>query len=396
MEFLRKIYPVALILFAWSVCVTLYNMVTENEIKLLGYATEYYMIPLLVTNMAIIVTKFQRIKLYRLTALVFSWLFLILLIMLLHQNLKAVNIISVILWPSSYLASYLLVKSAPNYVKTFTRTFLVIFILSVFYFVVGKQEQRFIAKQELETASNAVYCVLTVLPFILMSPKRWISYAAILLTFLSVIYSNKRSAFVIFAIAVLPTLWFLTANKVRKMHTKQLIIITIIVVFLWQVFSYFEFNYLGGHLINRFESVEDDQGSGRFPLWFFVWTQIQQSDFISFLIGHGHNAVGLLGMATASHNDFLDVIYDYGIVMFCIYIAIHIRILKRFIYLYKTHSSFFPSYSFMYITFVVMSCVSILVVQARYLIYMGIYWGAIEAFIEVNRKNELTNKQRQN
>ena len=54
--------------------------------------------------------------------------------------------------------------------------------------------------------------------------------------------------------------------------------------------------------------------------------------------------------------------------------------------MYKIQSPYFQSYFFMTVVFVIMSWISILIVQQRYLVYIAIYWGMIEAQFE-NKKN---------
>ena len=99
------------------------------------------------------------------------------------------------------------------------------------------------------------------------------------------------------------------------------------------------------------------------------------------LMGHGHYSVRSLGVASAAHNDFLDVLYDYGIIGLILYVILHIYFLCKMYKLYTKKSDYFIPYTCMWLIFFVMSMVSILMVQQRYLIYMAVFWGAIEGDI---------------
>lgn len=104
------------------------------------------------------------------------------------------------------------------------------------------------------------------------------------------------------------------------------------------------------------------------------------SSFSGQLFGHGPRGVQQLGMATAAHNDFLEVLYDYGILGLIVYLSIHVHLIRRTIRLKKTNNPLFWSFFTMYIIFFVMSMVSILIPQQRYLIYMAVYWGCLEGY----------------
>lgn len=74
------------------------------------------------------------------------------------------------------------------------------------------------------------------------------------------------------------------------------------------------------NLLERFANIEDDNGSGRTIVWSVVIDLILNSDFIPLLFGHGYNAVSLdANVGMSAHNDFLEVIYDYGIIGVVLY-----------------------------------------------------------------------------
>ena len=381
MKLIRFFYPIAIILFAWSVCVTMYNLILEETTTLFGYAIEYYMLPLFMINCTVIVLSINQLGRTRgLNTLVMFWLFFVISLYLLSFHFKFRELIEISLWGTSYLASYCIVKQKPDYFLKYKCFFLIAFVLGLYYFVTGKVLQIGLNSIGLQQSSNAVFCLLTVFPFLLLFRSKPILYSLLLVTVIAVIFSNKRSALLILAFALLPTLWA-SLSKIRS-KTKRSFLIIALALALGAVFYYVSTVYLEGRIFSRFENISEDQGSGRMEIWTYVLNNLFNSTPVEWLMGHGHQAVNELGDASASHNDFLEVVYDYGLIVFVVYILIHIHIIKRTIYLYKTKNSLFGSYFFAFVVFFVMSWISILVVQPRYLIYLGIYWGGVEALID--------------
>lgn len=382
MKLIRLFYPIAIILFAWSVCVTMYNLILEETTTLFGYAIEYYMVPLFLVNCVVIVFSADSIlrRSHGLNSLVLIWLFLVLSFYLLSLQFKFRVLIELSLWGTSYLASYYIILRKPNYFLKYKWFFLVAFIIGLYYFATGKVLQVGLNSIGMQQSSNAVFCLLTVFPFLLLFRSKPVYYSLLLVIVIAVVFSNKRSAFLILALALLPTLWASFSNI--KSKTKRSFLIIALALALGAVFYYVSTVYLEGRIFSRFENMSEDQGSGRMEIWTYVLNNLFNSNPIEWLMGHGHQAVNDLGDASASHNDFLEVAYDYGLIVFVVYLLIHIHIIKRTFYLYKTKNSLFGSYFFAFVVFFVMSWISILVSQPRYLIYFGIYWGGVEALLD--------------
>ena len=71
---------------------------------------------------------------------------------------------------------------------------------------------------------------------------------------------------------------------------------------------------MGGVIFERFASILSDKGSGRDKVYKATFDLIINTDFTSFLFGHGWNSVVLKSKANLSaHNDLLEVLYDSGV-----------------------------------------------------------------------------------
>ncbi len=381
MKVLSYLHLISIFLFSLSVTLTLFDMasssVNDEVSRLFGLPLSYYMVPLLAVNVLIMMNGMSQVENIQLTKAIGLWMILVPLLTMLNSKSIVTDLIRVLMWTTSYYASYIMVKINDNYERYLNYTFTVIFLTSCYFFFKGKETQMYNSNMGIEIGTNAVFCVLTVLPFVLMIGNRKLSSIAIFLALFCVIFSNKRSASIITAIALIPTVKSLFSSR-RNSLVKYMLIIITIAACAW-LFLYVSNNYLGGRIFNRFENMSEDGGSGRTEQWELVVNSFFNSNTTEMLFGHGHYAVADLGRSSASHNDFLDVVYDYGLVVFVIYLYIHYQIIKTTFCMWKQRWLIFESYFFMTVVFVVMSFISILVVQQRYLIYIGIYWGMIEA-----------------
>lgn len=380
MRLLKYAFLISLLLFAWSVCVFMINISADAEMSIMGISANYFMLPLLVCNICIMAVNGFWLPRGGISSVILVWLIIVSIITAINSTNLVLDIIQVTLWPTTYFASYLLCSSDPSFSKDIKKTFVAIFIMGVGYFIMGKEIQISMLRSGYIASANSVFCVLTVLPFLLLLKNRSFSLAAIVVTFLCVLFSNKRSATLAFAIALIPTL--LAYLNGIKSKVRRVILVILICVGCLMAFFYINSTYLEGNIFLRYQSIEDDGGSGRVDIWAYVMNAFQNSDFFSKFFGHGHYAVSGLGSATAAHNDFLEVLYDYGIIAFIIYLLLHRSIIKKVLLLRRQQSPFFASYFFFAIIFIVMSWVSILIPQQRYIIYMAILMAYTEVETE--------------
>ena len=82
------------------------------------------------------------------------------------------------------------------------------------------------------------------------------------------------------------------------------------------------------NVTNRFEAMNEDEGNGRLDIYSDVFVQYLDSDLFSQLFGHGYNMVSVVLKGPSAHNDFLEVLYDYGIIGFII-LSICMFVLQR-------------------------------------------------------------------
>ena len=145
-----------------------------------------------------------------------------------------------------------------------------------------------------------------------------------------------------------------------------------------------------GAAVERVENLEEDEGSGRLERYKDVLRLLRDEDNRGkIVLGHGYRTVeDSLGESSSAHNDFLEVLYDYGIIGLLLFVLFHLALIKRVLYLRKIESEFMEGYAVSYAIFFIMSMVSHLIIYPTYFIFLTSYWGAIEGYLMTIDENE--------
>lgn len=233
------------------------------------------------------------------------------------------------------------------------------------------------------------YFALYLLPLVLCIDSKLTRFIAIATVAIVLLSSAKRAGTIAFVIAVF--VYYLTVLLTTEGRYKiwQLLLFVIgIAVFLWGIDYLFQNSDL--YIIERLNRLEMDEGSGRVELYRVVFNMIGETDFIGLVLGHGFSAVGLDSpMHMGAHNDFLEVIYDYGIVGLFLYVMLHVLLIKYVIRLIKDKSRFAASMAMSYTLFLILSLVSQIVIYPFFEILFAIVWASIMA----SRKREINDKR---
>ena len=139
----------------------------------------------------------------------------------------------------------------------------------------------------------------------------------------------------------------------------------------------------GGHLNERL-SVEDardgDITNGREDIYLVTIEMIKQSSLVHIILGNGHNGVRRDSpLEISAHNEFLEIIYDYGVITLLIYLGLWVYVLREWYFHYRNNTIFFLPYTMSVSIFAVMAMVSQLVLYCSYFLYLVMFWGIVAA-----------------
>ena len=231
---------------------------------------------------------------------------------------------------------------------------------------------------------NTSYFLLCLYPITMLSKKRWIKILSTVIMFVAVVLSAKRGGIVAavigFVCAYIANVLF---NKSNKFFLIVQLLLALSVIFV--LFIYVD-NFTGGYVIERFSNtIEDGGDQSRFNIFNGVLYSFSQSNIFEQLFGHGPLSVKTTNIQQlTAHNDFLEMLYDYGIVALVVYMMIIWDFIKKVIRSIKNRSYWmFPSI-FSICTIIILSMVSHIVIM-DYFIFIIIFWSIIDA-LEFNSK----------
>lgn len=231
---------------------------------------------------------------------------------------------------------------------------------------------------------NAIYFLLLFLPvtsFISSSLLRKVMY--FLQTFM-VLISNKRTALIALIVYFFVHEWLSNKNisgykKILKGFAYIAVVLAIYFLYpiITQNFDITVFDELSS------SHIMEDGGSNRFYIYERLWSVQRSSNMSHWLIGSGYNSVllshictdGVGGEWVSAHNDFLEVLYDYGIIGLGLYIAFFsLMIRKAYGMLKKKYCYAVPFFCSIAMT-IIISLTSHLVIYLNYYSIMFVFWG---------------------
>lgn len=236
---------------------------------------------------------------------------------------------------------------------------------------------------------STAYYALFLLPFVFLLENELIKWALVLLVFSTVLLSVKRTGFIAFVLCLVVYFYYNikyynNGNISRKKKIQLMTITLLVAIILYIFFNYYVSSHSIG-IIDRLGSISEDGGSGRTDVWIYTWNMIKNSNFFSLIFGHGFNAVYQFSeLHLSAHNDFLEVIYDYGIVGFCIYLIFIKRLFYYFKIIKKEKRHLIPSYAVSLVLFICMSLFAHLVIYPTHFLFLCLFWGIVVGNIDYN------------
>lgn len=252
----------------------------------------------------------------------------------------------------------------------------------IFFF--GSFSQGIIQQNDI----NSIFWVLLLLPFAFLGRKSAIKYLILFMTLILVIISSKRSAIIAFILILV----FMFSGEIfnGRRFLKNLLKTLILILFLYLLFDY-TISIVDVNVLSRFQETNLDE-EARFDFITESWNIFSNKPIGNILFGSGHRSSGfdrgsdLLSKTT--HNDFFEVLYNYGIIGFCIYVSFIFRILSRCILLKNLDRKLYDSLIASLIIFFVISMVSHLIIYPTYFSFLIIIWAMAESKIYNYKKSK--------
>ncbi len=317
-------------------------------------------------------TKFKLSRLGRLFLIFSVYLFLHNCYYSFGGIVNAVNLYtSMTLWIYIYLAfyTYSFYNNSLGNPRTLLLLSVLFFLLLLVNYFAGVQIKDTYAYIE-------SYFLITILPLAFLLENRKITSAILILAVVASVLSGKRtgaiSCIIVFVIYVMSNH---KTIQTRILSILKLIVIVVCCYFLLSLLLETRFDLL----IDRMMALSDDGGSGRDQVFALVLNDFGKSDFFQTIFGHGYNSVinSPSSLGYSAHNEFLETLYDYGLIGNLLYISIFIVLWRNYrkIKIKKVKTAYLVSI----LVFFINSLFSHQILYTTNIIMLCAFWGYCDA-----------------
>jgi len=249
-------------------------------------------------------------------------------------------------------------------------------IMLVYFYYVEYQLTYSLIDNEFASL-NISYFPFLMLPTLLCFDNKRLKTFFVAIIAITIFSSFKRGGLIAFflSITVYYTVEYLFVISNNQKITKLMYVFLIIALIVFIFFIYDSSS--GGYFWERLMMLNEDEGSGRIDVYKEIILIIENTSLSDFIFGHGHDAVfRSTTQSLSAHNDFLEIFYDYGILIFGIYINLHIQLVKTAISLVKSKSRFASPFAMSYTQFLFLSLVSSVFIYP-YFIFLTTFWAMV-------------------
>lgn len=162
------------------------------------------------------------------------------------------------------------------------------------------------------------YYALYILPIALIKPSITTRLLSIITVSLAIFSSVKRGGVMALALGLLA--YIITQQIVSKRNKFSKVIIGIAILLIFACIFFYIGTLGDNNIFERFETIQEDQGSGRTEVWEEAWRLINDQGFGNYLIGNGFNRVVENSfLLLSAHNDYLEAWFDFGLIGVLLY-----------------------------------------------------------------------------
>lgn len=241
-----------------------------------------------------------------------------------------------------------------EYEKLFSYLFIGLFAVVLFFYLTSSS----VIYSTIDAHLNIVYVPLLCMLLLFFSKNKYINMSAYLIMAGVLLGSGKRAGIVALAAAFFLHYIYSMQEGTGKKQLISLAFVFFAITFIFQeqILGFIDNN----RTLNRFSNdSSSDISSGRIEIYEKTLSMYFHSSFFQTLVGHGFGAVAIKSpLQMSAHNDFLEVLYDYGIVGFILYLSFHVRIVKELLMAYRKKIDDRYILLFIYVCFFTLSMVS--------------------------------------
>lgn len=282
------------------------------------------------------------------------------------NSISASMLYHIISWPLLFCVTYQITKNK-NFNLPNLQHIVAVWIIGSIYVV-------YILRTSTWNDVYRTYYLIFAVPFFMHINKK-LKYLYLVAILIIILFTYKRTAFIALVLGIMA--YYITYIFVQKKAQKKLFLTiaflgVLALGYLW-IIKY------GTNLavVRRIQRISSDNGSGRFIIWNQLITCFKEQDFIMKWVGNGYEGCkNLLNHSVAAaHNDFIEILLDYGIIGFANIIVFILIILKYLFKYIKSNAISSCGYAYMVIVTFVLMMVSYLTWQSVLMKLVAIYFA---------------------
>lgn len=206
----------------------------------------------------------------------------------------------------------------------FSMLMLPLAILQFYYY----EKQQFLEFNQEKTVNNISYIFVGLIPFLFFVKKRIYSIILLILIVSFIIISGKRGAAISGIAGILVYFVYIFKSIKNKSKIEKLVsyftIILLLISFTYFTFSFIETDsFLFDRLTSGYKSNRDTNYQQIFSYWY------ESNNFFSLLFGFGFaSSMTMNSEGVLAHNDWLEIISNFGLIGFFVYILLLYSLLK--------------------------------------------------------------------
>lgn len=236
-----------------------------------------------------------------------------------------------------------------NQVKFTKRMDFLILLLCLFGVYMITKQMLFERSGEDYNLSNNIYFLIPLIVYWTTKRQAWVLVVSVLSLLIFSVMSLKRGSLVVSGCIIATLMW---NYKIRSFILFKVVLAIAALGVGIKIMQYIDSVYFYGQLSERFETIWE--GSGRRDQYAWVFQSIDKFSPGELLVGRGGNSsVDSYGFFI--HNDWLRLMFEYGIVAVVLYSCIAIFFIYKIFELRRAKSPYIAAYSSLFVFFIVYS-----------------------------------------
>lgn len=322
--------------------------------------------------------KSKRLPTYYISGVLFCF-FAIFVSILNVQSLSVSFLYNILIIPYFLIILHLFELAGERYGRRLLENkwyYISYFTIAVF---VGIYLYGYLSSNGIRYVVTDAYYLLTMLPLLLLSKNKWTKYGGIVSAAIVLLLSGKRTGFVAFVVGLL--VFFLIDGYCSKAFIEKYkkTLRTAAIILIGVAFLSFIAQYFGLNFFQRLETAFTEGEGGREIIWRRIIDAMKDASIREWIFGHGIKQVPILiGSKNAlAHCDFLEILYDYGVISLAFIVGFWLSIIKKGIRMIRTKEPMSGAVIYTIIVALFLSAFSNYIIDATYITYSMITLGLI-------------------